>query len=132
VIAKSGPKLEAMTAKQMISENEIKGIGKSGLIKESQPQRGVIEVEAYTMEGLAEILSSNPDLARKVIDKTGLTGRYNFSLQWTPIDPLNNNNDFSGPPIFTAVKEQLGLSLEPGKAMLDTLVIDSAEEPTAN
>jgi uncharacterized protein (TIGR03435 family) len=77
-----------------------------------------------------------------VIDKTGLTGPYDFKLAWTP-DPSQlppsmatggeaAPNVPEGPSIFTALKEQLGLKLEPQKGSLATLVIDRVEKPSAN
>jgi uncharacterized protein (TIGR03435 family) len=70
---------------------------------------------------------------RTVIDKTGLTGVYNYTLRWTPDNaPAPAASDTPAPDIFTAVQEQFGLKLEPSTAPLDTLVIDSAEMPTPN
>jgi uncharacterized protein (TIGR03435 family) len=70
---------------------------------------------------------------RTVIDKTGLTGLYDFELHWTPEDATPAQAlQYSGPSIFTAVQEQLGLKLEPATDPLDILVIDSAEPPTPN
>jgi uncharacterized protein (TIGR03435 family) len=70
---------------------------------------------------------------RTVEDKTGLTGYYDLSLQWDP----NNTSpsvsvESSGPSIFTALKEQLGLKLESTKAPLDTITIDHVERPSEN
>jgi uncharacterized protein (TIGR03435 family) len=69
------------------------------------------------------ILAANlrSDAGRVVIDETGLTGDYEFTLETSP--------EVS---IFTAVREQLGLTLEPGDAMLPVLVVDRISPPTAN
>jgi uncharacterized protein (TIGR03435 family) len=84
--------------------------------------------------------TSMPDLAlmlmlyvdRPVVDKTGLQGRYDFQLGWTA-DETQATTDSSLPPgLFTAIQEQLGLKLEPVKAMADVLVIDKVERPGAN
>ena len=70
---------------------------------------------------------------RTVIDKTGLTGLFNYTLRWTPDNaPASATSDTFASDIFTAVQEQLGLKLEPSTAPLDVLVIDSAEMPTPN
>jgi uncharacterized protein (TIGR03435 family) len=65
---------------------------------------------------------------RPVVDKTGLTGNYDFELQWSAGDPPPA--DSAAPSIFTAVQEQLGLKLESTKGPVDVLVIDRAERPT--
>jgi uncharacterized protein (TIGR03435 family) len=69
---------------------------------------------------------------RYLIDKTGLTGRYDFELHWTPDDTAAASALAGDPSIFTAVQEQLGLKLESAKAPVDVLVVDSAEQPSAN
>jgi uncharacterized protein (TIGR03435 family) len=61
---------------------------------------------------------------KPVIDKTGLSGRFNFDLEWTPGKPTPN----SKPDIFTAI-QQLGLELVPAEALLDTIVVDYLERP---
>jgi uncharacterized protein (TIGR03435 family) len=69
---------------------------------------------------------------RPVLDRTGLTGSYDFTLDWSP--------DFGGarPPdpgaaeLFTALQEQLGLKLELRKEPLEFIVIDHAERPSEN
>jgi uncharacterized protein (TIGR03435 family) len=69
---------------------------------------------------------------RPVVDQTGLTGRYDFRLQWT-FDETRAPVDGSAPAgIFTAIQEQLGLKLEPVKAVTDVLVVDKVERPGAN
>jgi uncharacterized protein (TIGR03435 family) len=70
-----------------------------------------------------------------VIDRTGLPGRYDFTLSWSRDDPSSRQPDSpepAGPGIFTAVQEQLGLKLEPVKIPTQVLVIDSVERPSAN
>lgn len=70
---------------------------------------------------------------RTVLDKTGLTGRYDVSLHWAPdLGTPDNAAADSGPSLFTAVKEQLGLKLVPSQAPLDVLVIDSVAQPSSN
>ena len=75
--------------------------------------------------------------ARLVIDKTGLSGRFAFTLAWTPekmpegapppgIPPIDPN----GPPLVTALQEQLGLKLQPARSRMEVVVIDSIEQPT--
>jgi uncharacterized protein (TIGR03435 family) len=60
-------------------------------------------------------------LHRTILDKTGLTDKYDFTLQWTPVE--------SEAAIFTAIQEQLGLKLEPQKGPMQILIIDHAEKP---
>jgi uncharacterized protein (TIGR03435 family) len=84
---------------------------------------------------------------RPVVDHTGLTGRYTFSLTWTPgesefpqfrrtggfnpsPDPIDNPK--APPGLYKAFEEQLGLKLQPTKAPVDIMVIDRAEKPSPN
>jgi uncharacterized protein (TIGR03435 family) len=72
---------------------------------------------------------------RMVIDETGLKGRYNFVLSGVTMGPNGVNasaQDDSTTSIFTALREQLGLKLEPRKASVEILVIDYAERPSPN
>jgi uncharacterized protein (TIGR03435 family) len=88
---------------------------------------------AQTLSGLVRTVGE--ELGRPVIDKTGLVGKYDFTLQFVPDTgaPLADRSYDSGPGILTALPEQLGLRLEPKKVPLDMLVIDSADKiPTGN
>jgi uncharacterized protein (TIGR03435 family) len=74
---------------------------------------------------------------RVVVDRTGLDGRYEINLEWTPDrTPLPLNGDAPAPPasdrpsIFTALQDQLGLKLEPERGPVDVVVIDHVERPT--
>jgi uncharacterized protein (TIGR03435 family) len=84
--------------------------------------------EGLTMTIIAEELSKIA--GRVVVDKTGLDGRYDFKLQWTPDDAVAGDND--PPTLFTAIQEQLGLKLEPAKEPVPVLVIDHVDQPTPN
>jgi uncharacterized protein (TIGR03435 family) len=126
VLAKNGHKLRDSTEDRGIRRNlgEITGMG-------------------TTIEKFAVVLSGT--LARPVLDRTGLTGKYDFKLEWTeesrgpmgkggpgemPPDP--NPPDPSGPSIFSAIQQQLGLKLESQKGPVEIIVIDRAEKPSAN
>jgi uncharacterized protein (TIGR03435 family) len=76
-----------------------------------------------TMTGLAVI-------PRPVIDGTGQNGAYDFTLDWVP--EFNAPPDASGPNFREALKEQLGLKLEPQQGSVEILVIDRVEHPSAN
>jgi len=101
------------------------------------------------MSMFADVLSRQ--LGRPVVDKTGLTGKYDFTLKWTPEEhegqmfkgagpgadpgaapPPPPPAEAAGPSIFTAVQEQLGLKLEAEKSPMTVLVIDHVEKPSAN
>jgi uncharacterized protein (TIGR03435 family) len=70
---------------------------------------------------------------RPVSDGTGLTGTDNIRLVYTPnIPPNRKAPELDDISIFTAVQEQLGLRLEPRKAMVDVLVVDQAEKSSDN
>jgi uncharacterized protein (TIGR03435 family) len=83
-----------------------------------------MEASHGTMENLARQLSFSA--GRPVMDKTGLTGFYAFTLDWT------SATDSDLPSVFTAVQEQLGLRLESQKAPVEMLIIDQAERPSEN
>jgi len=65
-----------------------------------------------------------------VMNDTGLSGRYDVSLSWTP--ELDQPSEANGPSIFTALQEQLGLKLESKKEPIDVIVIDHIERPSQN
>jgi uncharacterized protein (TIGR03435 family) len=78
-------------------------------------------------------------VGRTVVDRTGLKGEYDYTLQWTPepgqLRPPGveaPSPDANGPSIFTALQEQLGLRLESTKGPVETIVIDRAERASEN
>jgi len=105
-----------------------------------------LRVRAMRITNLADFLGGQPDLGgRLVLDETGLKGHYDFTLEWAPeaSAPIlgdstaqNTSNrpllNVSGPSLFTAIQEQLGLKLEPQKGPVEILVIDHIERPSEN
>ena len=117
VVGKSGLKLKEATADETGNAHMvIEGAGK-------------IDAARASLAGLPGLLSR--EVGRLVVDKTGLTGKYDFTLEYVPATKAATDES-GGPSIFTALEEQLGLKLEPAKAPMDVLVIDSIEQPTAN
>jgi uncharacterized protein (TIGR03435 family) len=78
-------------------------------------------------------------LDRPVVDRTGIAGRYDFALNWTPDDsqfrswgatiPHPTGGTNAPPPLSTALQEQIGLKLDAARAPFATLVIDHVEKP---
>jgi bla regulator protein blaR1 len=103
--------------------------------------RGQLSGQGVEVAMLANTLSAL--VGRPVIDKTGLTGRYDFTLNWSPdpgqpagpfgqLPPEAPPSDASGPSLFTAIQEQLGLRLESEKGPAELLVIERVEKPSEN
>jgi uncharacterized protein (TIGR03435 family) len=146
VIAKGGSKLKEATPGDTYS-NGIKGpdgAGHGGMMRMS---RGQVTGQAIPITSLVDILSRQ--LEKTVIDKTGLTGKYDLELNWTPEEseggvggppppPAGSPQrtepapDSSGPSLFTALQEQLGLRLQSAKGPVETLVVDHVEIPSEN
>ncbi len=122
-VAKGGEKLK-----------EAKSLVPSGLF----PARGHVEGKAASLALLARYLAG--PAGRVVADETGLHDRYDFTLTYAPDLPAVALGDASNPlpaaeavpDIFTALQEQLGLKLEPGRGPVEALVIDHAEKLAEN
>jgi uncharacterized protein (TIGR03435 family) len=104
-----------------------------GNLTGNQNARGIEMVQ------LARSLAGYWVISRPVFDRTGLTGLFDFQVEFTPAfllapnpdaPPIANPSADSGPNIFTALQEQLGLKLQGEKAQVEYLVIDRAEQPT--
>jgi uncharacterized protein (TIGR03435 family) len=124
VRAKGGAKLTSSTDTS----------GSSG----TSSNRGHLKASGVTMARLAETLTGilNREVGRVVVDRTGLEGRYNLTLEWSPEDgsssSASSDSQGSGPSIFTALEEQLGLKLESSRGPVKVLVIDRVEQPSEN
>jgi uncharacterized protein (TIGR03435 family) len=109
--------------------------------------RGFLQGQGVSIASLVHMLSQQ-QLGRLVIDNTGLTAKYDFTLQWTPdtnqgarLKPFDDGQSAAGntlpaensePSLFTAIQEQLGLKLKSEKDSVPLLVIDHIERPSAN
>lgn len=129
VIAKNGPKLtEASQSAAPVFKI----------------RRGLLAAPKANLAELAYQLSNF--LGQSVLDKTGLTGKYDLKLEWAPDEnqvamfsamgvPEGNgapSPDWPGPSLFTALEEQLGLKLESEKGPVEILAIERIEKPSAN
>jgi uncharacterized protein (TIGR03435 family) len=134
VIAKGGPKLHEAkpgdTYADGIKAPDGTPIGAAG----ARMGRGSYTGQQITVSALLNWLKGAT--GRPVVDKTGLTGKYDITLRWTP--DLGPSTPDSAPPdetlptIFGALEDQLGLKLEPTKGTIPTLIIDHIEPPTEN
>jgi uncharacterized protein (TIGR03435 family) len=84
-----------------------------------------------SMDDLAGNLQAMVGDGKPVVDQTGLTGRFDFTLKWTR-EQTPSTDPNASPGLFTAIQEQLGLKLEPVRAPVDVIVIDHVERPSAN
>ncbi|MGB6472753.1 MAG: M56 and DUF3738 domain-containing protein [Candidatus Sulfotelmatobacter sp.] len=141
VIAKNGSKLQVARPGDTYP-NGFKGPdggGGAGMMF-MEGNGGPVRGQAIPIASLVHLLSQQ--LGRTVLDKTGLTGKYDFTLKWVPDEsqgppgPPRMDNapppDSSGPSLFTAIQEQLGLKLEAQKGPVEILVIDHAAKPSEN
>jgi uncharacterized protein (TIGR03435 family) len=127
-VAKTGPKLT-----ETESQDGHPGFSIQGL--------GVISIRDANMTEFASMMQETV-MDRPVVDQTGLTGRYDFTLNWTPDEsqfggmagrlPPPADNAAPAPNLYTAIQEQIGLKLDATKAPADVMVIDHVEKPSEN
>ena len=126
VVGSSGPKL----TRNETNPNGPPGAGGKGL--------GVMVFSNATMGDFATVMQGNI-LDRPVVDRTGLEGRFDFTLSWTPDESQYRQAGIQVPPapadaklpgLFTAIQEQIGLRFESVTAPVEVIVIDGAEKPT--
>lgn len=126
VVAKDGPK-------------NMKKVPDDAKMKWDWSGRSDLTAKATSVTQLLEIVLS-PRIECPISDRTGLTGKYDFRLEWTPESaPMTEPNgggapssDPSGSSIFSAVQQQLGLRLQPAKVVMESIVIDHIERPSEN
>jgi uncharacterized protein (TIGR03435 family) len=82
-----------------------------------------------TIDQFAMNLSTNEDVGRIVINRTGLAGVYDLRVKWTPYEEEPSGG---APSLFSAIEEQFGLKLVSANAPVNTLVVDSIEAPSPN
>lgn len=154
VVAKGGAKLKEAAPENTSASTPPSDPGKTGAPNEQHPpgmmrmrmspQGMTLEAWAGTMASLSQSIAQQ--IGSTVVDKTGLTGKYDYTLSFMPdnmpgpmMGPRGGSPDGNaqqqepvGPSIFTAVQEQLGLKLEAQKQPVDVVVIDHIEQPSAN
>ena len=103
---------------------------------------GTLPARNSTMEEFAGVMQGAV-LDRPVVDHTGIKGRWDFTLKWTPdesqfvgLRPAGSRlpppGDDAPPDLFTAIQQQLGLKLTAQKTAVDVMVIDHVEKPSPN
>jgi uncharacterized protein (TIGR03435 family) len=147
VVGKNGPKfIESKSGDAPAGAIKVPD-GKGGTGSIQVGQKGAITFRGLPVNFIVQILSVQ--LGRTVVDKTGLTAKYDFTWQFTPSaaqirqfggaapDSASGNStgipsDPDGTDLFTAVQEQLGLKLESAKGPIEVFVIDHMEKPSDN
>lgn len=117
------------------SARRVRGLSKARMAVRAiqvrvHTRHGEIVGDGVSMADLARVLSQQ--IGRPIADETGLKGAYDFKLNWTPDMDTNStaaSTVDSGPSIFTAVQEQLGLRLEAAKVPVRVLVVDHIDRP---
>lgn len=119
-VAKGGPKIgKSKSDPDALSDQSGHGIGSQQYMK-------------FTNDAMSDFaLTLQLMVDKPVVDETNLSGRYDFTLLWTP-NELQVTDPDAAPGLFTAVQEQLGLKLEAAREPTDVLVIDAATRPTQN
>jgi uncharacterized protein (TIGR03435 family) len=122
VVAKGGPKFHEAAA----SNGAADGSKTPGMWIHNNE----LTATAIPLTSLAAMLARQ--LHRTVLDKTGLSAKYDLDLKWAPEEGQDSSPDSSSPSIFTALQEQLGLKLQSSKGSVETLVVDHVEIPSEN
>jgi uncharacterized protein (TIGR03435 family) len=133
-VARGGPMITTSTALSDEASNVTSTLypASSGGI-----DHALLPAHNVTMQQFASVLQ-RAILDRPVVDKTGLSSRYDFDLEWTPDESQFGGQLPSGAPdsdkpgLFAAVQQQLGLRIEPAKGSLDALVIEGLHRPSEN
>jgi uncharacterized protein (TIGR03435 family) len=120
VVAKGGHKLKEHTS------DEQGGLGMRGGSKGIE-----LTSTGSSISLLVSQISNHNGVDRIVVDRTGLTGNYDYKLTWGA-GLAAAPNDSDAVTIFTALQEQLGLRLEPQSAPIELLVVDHIERPSDN
>ncbi len=148
IVSKGGAKI---TAAKPVQHDEEASPPRFRMHRSTQGM--TMECHATSMADFARTISQQ--LGATVVDRTELKGNYDFTLEWTPDEgagptmtgsaPMTmrmpatgvppdggTSQEGAGPSLFTALREQLGLRLEPRKTPVDVFVIDHIEQPSPN
>ena len=130
-VSKGGPKLKPSTPAPDPPE------GPPPLIFVVSPQLVRLPGRSATIADLASVMQ-RAALDHPVVDQTGLTGKYDFDLEFTPDEAVFGGvlgkgvDDAAKPNLFTAMQQQLGLRMEAARGLVSVAVIDRAERPSEN
>jgi len=92
---------------------------------------GAISARGMTLDDFASGISTRADVQRVVRNRTALAGKFDLDVEYTPDAPGDSQSlPPAGVGLSTAMKEQLGLRLEPARGPVDVFVIDRVERPT--
>ncbi len=147
VVAKNGPKLKVSGAEPEAATGDAPEVntvsqGKDGLpvmpagyqghlIGMKLPSGTMLRAKGEPLPDFAKTLSALLD--RPVFDLTGLTGKYDFGIKWTPVEANALAASDPGPDVFEAMQMQLGLRLDPRRAPVAMVVVDHVEKvPSEN
>lgn len=131
-VAKGGPKLKVTTVPGNATPE-----GPPALAFVIRPDGVSLPARAATIGEFASVLQ-RAAMNRPVIDQTGLTGRYDFDLDWLPDETqfgglgLKPNPDHPVPDLYAALQQQLGLKLDATRGPVETFIVDHAENPSDN
>ena len=129
-LTKDTPAYALVTAKNGHKLKEAAGDAIGGnLTRRTTSGSLIMEITRGSMEALAQQVSRSA--GRPVVDKTGLTGLYQYRLEWLPENRISDTES-NIPSVFTALEEQLGLKLEATRVPFQFLVVDHAERPSEN
>jgi uncharacterized protein (TIGR03435 family) len=137
---KGGAKLQAANPDKALQLIGPDGGSVSGVITRGRGSEGGRRLNATSVNMAYFAKALTIELRKPVIDKTGLTGTYDFVLEFAPEQaPRPASDDPGAPPseqgaasIFTAIQQQLGLKLEAGRSPVQTFVIDRIKRPSSN
>ena len=128
VVAKGGLKMHEAKSSDIYANGLKRDDGKPYGAGVFSMRNGSVTAQGMSLDTL--VLNLPGMTGHFVEDKTGLTGVYDFTLHYSPVDPPPP--DSTEPSIYTALEEQLGLKLESVKGPAKVLVIDSVERPSEN
>jgi uncharacterized protein (TIGR03435 family) len=133
-VARTGAKL-----KESVASPDASPEGPPPLVFVISPQSVRLPGRNASVSELASVMQ-RVALDRPVVDKTGISGRYDFELEWTPDETQfggvlgrpASSDDSGKPGLFPAIQQQLGLRLEATRGMVALLVIDHVDRPSEN
>jgi uncharacterized protein (TIGR03435 family) len=124
MVVRGGPKLQPMPE----GRPGPNSTGRTNTTPAGVELRG----EGTSIKNLINALSKY--VQRPIVDKTNLAGKYDFTVKWSssPANAASSVDSATGPDIFTALPDQLGLKLEAAKGPVEVIVIDHVERPSEN